>query len=383
MAFRKFSATQVFDGRQFLPAEQVVITTPEGVIEAIVPGSEAGDDVQEFPGIIAPGLINCHCHLELSHMRGRIPGKTGLVDFVYKIVTERHHSQGEIAQAIADAESEMIRNGIVAVGDICNTDLTLPTKQLNRLRYYNFIESSGWLPAVAEPRFKRALELWQQFNTLSSFTSIVPHAAYSVSAALWQYIQPYFRGKTVTIHNQETAFEDAFFQDGSGDFTRMYALMNIDNSHHQPPGKSSLSSYFSHLEGAGKRLLVHNTFTAAADIAMVQSTAPGDTFFCLCINANQYIEDAVPPVDLLRSAECNMVLGTDSLASNWSLSILDEMATIRRFFPHIPLQEMLAWATLNGAKALEMDHQLGSFEKGKQPGIVHFNENLSFIERLV
>jgi cytosine/adenosine deaminase-related metal-dependent hydrolase len=92
------------------------------------------------------------------------------------------------------------------------------------------------------------------------------------------------------------------------------------------------------------------------------------------VNANQYIEDAIPPIEMLRSSGCNIVLGTDSLASNWSLSILDEMKTIRKYFPQIPLEEMLAWATLNGATALGMERTLGSFEKGKKPGVVLLDE---------
>jgi imidazolonepropionase-like amidohydrolase len=86
----------------------------------------------------------------------------------------------------------------------------------------------------------------------------------------------------------------------------------------------------------------------------------------------------LPPIELFRKNNCAIVLGTDSLASNWRLNILDEIKTIRKNFPEIPLQELLGWATINGAKALEMDDQSGSFEKGKKPGIVLINEeNLS------
>jgi imidazolonepropionase-like amidohydrolase len=78
----------------------------------------------------------------------------------------------------------------------------------------------------------------------------------------------------------------------------------------------------------------------------------------------------MPPIDMFRDNGCTMVLGTDSLASNWSLNILDEIKTIQKHHPSIPLEEMLQWATINGARALAMDNQLGSFEKGKKPGVV-------------
>lgn len=388
MSFRKLQAQKIFDGRRFLDTQQVLITLNDGTIEAIVPVADAGDDVEIVNKIISPGFINCHCHLELSHMKGRIPEKTGLVDFVFKVVTERHHGEEEILQAITDAENEMFQNGIVAVGDICNNALTITQKKKGRLAYYSFIESSGWLPSVAEMRFQRAVDLFKEFQIQHPDfqSSIVPHAPYSVSESLWKCIQPYFQNKTVSIHNQETIFEDEFFFTGTGDFKRMYQLMKIDNSHHKPTNTSSLRSYFQKLEKAKNIILVHNTFTKQEDINFIQQSSPNNqrtTFFCLCINANRYIENALPPVELLRKNNCNIVIGTDSLASNWSLNIADEMKAIKNNFKHISLEEMLGWATLNGAKALEMENKLGSFEKSKRPGIISFDENLDAVKRII
>ena len=89
-----------------------------------------------------------------------------------------------------------------------------------------------------------------------------------------------------------------------------------------------------------------------------------------CFNTAQYIEQTMPPIELLRSEKAKLVIGTDSYASNWSLNILDELKTIQQHQPQIPLAEMLGWATINGAQALQMDKHLGSFEQGKKPGVV-------------
>jgi cytosine/adenosine deaminase-related metal-dependent hydrolase len=389
MSYRKLKADRIFDGRKFIQ-DHVLVTTQCGIVEEIIAQENAGDDLEAFEGILSPGFINCHCHLELSHMKGLIPEKTGLVDFVFKIVTERHHSEEEIFSAIEKAENEMIENGIVAVGDICNNSLTIPQKKKQRISYYNFIEASGWLPAVSQLRFERAKTLLDEFSRLSTQCSIVPHAPYSVSENLWKEIQLYFEKRIVSIHNQETAFEDEFFINGSGDFLRMYEMMKIDNAHHQPTKKSSLRSYFDKLSEAENAILVHNTFTKREDIDSIKVQTHSDsyrnkprTFFCLCVNANKYIEDALPPIDLLRKNNCEIVLGTDSLASNWSLNISDEIKTIRSNFPSIPLEEILQWATINGAKALQMDSHLGSFEKGKKPGVVLISEENLSVKRLV
>ncbi len=400
MQFRKLKGIGIFDGFLLL-RNKVLIVNEDGTIEGIVEETEAGTGIENFAGIISPGFINCHCHLELSHLKGLIPEKTGLVDFVVKVVNERHFPEEQVLEAIRNAEDELIKNGIVAVGDICNNTITLSQKRQGRLHYYNFIEASGWLPDISEARFERAKDLIANFSILNSqfliSNSIVPHAPYSVSENLWKNIQPFFEKKTVSIHNQETPFEDQFFIEGKGDFNRMYLLMNIDNNHHSPTGRSSLQSYFKNLKKASTIILVHNTFSTQADVdyvngewAMVNSE-PGlqtinskpETFFCLCVNANQYIEDALPPIELFRRNKLQIVLGTDSLASNWSLNILDEIKTIRKFFPLIPLEEMLQWATVNGAKALQMDDQLGSFEAGKKPGVLLINENDLTVKKLI
>lgn len=385
MTYKKFKADKIFDGYKLIE-NTVLIVSKDGIIEDVVDADNAGDGTEVFTGILCPGFINCHCHLELSHMKGLIPEKTGLVDFVFKVVTERHHSREEILHAVADAESEMMNNGIVAIGDICNNELTIPQKQKEHVRYYNFIEASGWLPSVSNMRFERSLNLLNEFSKLHTSSSIVPHAPYSVSQNLWSEIEPYFENKTVTIHNQETAFEDEFFLSGRGDLTRMYEMMKIDNTHHKPTGKSSLQSYFNKLDKAKKAILVHNTFMKQEDVHYLKfqmQDSELQTFLCICVNANKYIEDALPPIDLFRKNKCAIVLGTDSLASNWSLNILDEIKTIQINFPLIPLEEILQWATINGARALDADDQLGSFEKGKKPGVVLVNEHDLSAKRLL
>lgn len=380
MAYLQFSGQNLFDGTQFLGPDQVLITTEEGIIKAIIPRSDAGEQVQQFNGIIAPGFINAHCHLELSHMKGIIPEHTGLPDFILKIVNERHFPEETILAAIAQGEASMLEAGIVAVGDISNNALTAPQKQQGNLAYHTFVEISGWKPVIAEPRFANALQVLSQFRLIEAAASLnplkssfSPHAPYSVSNELWQMMMPHFEGSTVTIHNQETPAENELFTKGTGDFVRMYNAMNIDQTHFTPTGQNSLPSYFPQLQKAKNILLVHNTTTSEADMDYANQLSKQnaqDLYYTLCVNANLYIENKLPPIELLRNKKSNIVLGTDSLSSNHQLSILSEIKTITKHFPNISLEEMLQWATLNGAKALQLDSQFGSFGIGKKPGVI-------------
>lgn len=387
MAYLQFSGQNLFDGTQFLGPDQVLITTADGTIKAIIPISDAGEDVQKLNGIIAPGFINAHCHLELSHMKGVIPEHTGLPDFILKIVNERHFPEEVILEAIAQGEAAMLAAGIVAVGDISNNALTAAQKQQGNLAYHTFVEISGWKPAIAEPRFANALEVLSKFRLIEAAASLnplkqstnplkssfSPHAPYSVSSALWQMMMPHFEGSTVTIHNQETPAENELFLKGTGDFVRMYHAMNIDQTHFSPTGQNSLPSYFPQLEKAKNILLVHNTTTNEADMDYANQLSKQhaqDLYYTLCVNANLYIENQLPPLELLRSKKAVIALGTDSLSSNHELSILSEIKTITKHFPNISLDEMLQWATFNGAKALQLDSQFGSFAIGKKPGVI-------------
>ncbi|MDB5229519.1 MAG: amidohydrolase family protein [Chitinophagaceae bacterium] len=376
MGLRKLTADQIFTGEKFIE-NQVLVITEDGFIETLIPVSDAGDGIERMEGMLTPGFINCHCHLELSHMKGLIPEKTGLTDFVLNVVTQRYFDEELILNAIETAENEMLGNGIVAVGDICNNTLTLQQKIKNRLAYYNFIEASGWLPGIAEMRFERSKQIYGTFIQHSTFNiqhnSIIPHAPYSVSAELWKLLQPGFAGKVISIHNQETAAEDELFFKGTGAFRDLYKKMNIDDSFFTPPGCSSVQCYYPNLSTAKNVLLVHNSFTTQSDIEFIRernkkAQSPG-VFFCLCIKANLYIENAIPPIELLLKNGCDIVLGTDSLASNDSLDILSEMKVIQSNFPQIGAATLLKWATLNGAVALDMSDKLGSFVKGKKPGI--------------
>ena len=368
--YQKFQASQVFTGTQMLDgADQVLITKADGTVEAIVSVSEAGDDVQQLNGILSPGFVNAHCHLELSHMKGMIPAHTGLQEFVKQIVALRQVAPEAIQEAIVAAESEMIANGIVAVGDISNTLDTLNQKAKHHLAYYSFVELYDLDPTRAEDKIIEGLEIQKQFQENCVRASLVPHAPYSVTNNLWNLLSAHFGIHTISMHNQETIDENEFFKTKSGSFLGMYERTKVNLDFFEATGKSSLQSILPIFKKVHHGILVHNSFTSADDIQAVHA-AMDNAFWCLCPNANQYIEQTMPPIELLRSEKANIVIGTDSYASNWSLNILDELKTIQHHHPQISLGEMLGWATLNGAKALQMDKHLGSFEKGKKPGVV-------------
>ncbi len=373
--YQKFQATQLFTGTELLQDQLVLITTKDGTVEAILGIEDAGEDIQSFEGILTPGFVNAHCHLELSHMKGMIPAHTGLQEFVKQIVSLRQIDPEAIQDAIVAAENEMLANGIVAVGDISNTLDTLVLKAKHNLAYYTFVELYDLDPTRAPEKLKAGLAIQNTFEQNCIRASLVPHAPYSVTSSLWKLLSEHFGAHTISMHNQETPDENEFFKTKTGSFLGMYERTKVSLDFFEATGLSSLQSVLPMFKNAATSILVHNSFTNAEDITTVKKQMP-NTYWCLCPNANQYIEQTMPPIDLLRSGGANIIVGTDSYASNWSLNVLDELKTIQKHNPHIALEEMLGWATLNGARALQMDKHLGSFEIGKKPGVVLI-ENLS------
>jgi len=369
MEYQKFQATQLYTGTELLEDQLVLITTKDGTVEGVVGIEDAGDDIQSFEGILTPGFVNAHCHLELSHMKDMIPAHTGLQEFVKQIVSLRNVEEQVIEEAIEKAEAEMLANGIVAVGDISNTLDTLAQKTKHNLAYYTFVELYDLDPTRAADKLNAGLEMQKAFQENCIRASLVPHAPYSVTNNLWKLLSAHFGSHTISMHNQETPDENDFFKTKTGSFLGMYERTKVSLDFFEATGLSSLQSVLPIFTNAVVSILVHNSFTNANDIAAVKKQMP-NTFWCLCPNANQYIEQTMPPIELLRTNSANIIIGTDSYASNWSLNILDELKTIQKYLPNIPLAEMLGWVTLNGARALQMEKHLGSFEKGKKPGVV-------------
>jgi cytosine/adenosine deaminase-related metal-dependent hydrolase len=375
--YRKYRAEKLFTGHEFLGEDWVLITNEVGKIIDTVPIHEAGESVVYYPGTLLPGFINAHCHLELSHMKGVIPKHTGLVDFLLSVLQHRSATDSLIQEAIEKAETEMIQNGIVAVGDICNQTDTLLQKQKGRLKYHNFIETSAVLPAMAKTRFENALSVYHQFSDMPYRNSIVPHAPYSVSSELFSLITSLPGNNRLCMHNQETEAENELFRTGKGGFQRLYDALGMQHSFGNPPGNSSLQQVLPHFKPESSLMLVHNLAAHHDDIAWLLKKRPieeCETSFCICAGANLYISKQLPNIPMLSDSGIPLVIGTDSLASNDELNIYHELEIIHQHFPQIPWEELFKWATLNGAIALGMNNQLGSFEKGKTPGVVQVCE---------
>ncbi|MDB4584489.1 amidohydrolase family protein [Draconibacterium sp.] len=373
---RKISATYIFSCNQSPIKNGILVCADNGsIVEIIDNNGELKEEsgMEFYSGILVPGFVNTHCHLELSHLHNRIEENIGIGNFIGKINTLRNEDNENIEKAIQLTDRKMWVAGTAAVGDISNSTLSLNTKLNSKIFYHTFVESFGFHPSRATKAFDFAKYIASEFRENQLSVSVVPHSPYSVSEPLFQAIKENAieENSILSMHNQESNAEAEFYKSGTGPIANhLQNNLGIDISHWQTTGQSSLPSVLKFLPAENQLILVHNTFTEKNDIERLKDIRSiHNTYFALCPNSNLYIENQLPPVSLLQNENLNICLGTDSLASNHQLSILSEMLTLQLKFPEIKLEELFIWATLNGAKALKLEERFGSFETGKTPGI--------------
>jgi len=365
----------IFTGSDPVNGGVLVIDDSGRIVEILEaePSAYTLEHLEYYKGFLCPAFVNTHCHLELSWAEGLVSEGKGLHQFLIDLDALRRQQDAEsVEDAIFREGDQLLRTGTVAVADISNTLSTAKFKETSTILFHTFAEVFASDPSRAGLAFEKVAELAQGFRSMrrNNRVSITPHATYSLSEELFRLIAAETRrnNSLVSIHHQETEEENLYFRNGSGLIAERRKFFNPGIAPFQPTAKSPLESIAAFFDKSQSMLLVHNTLSREQDISF------GENYFeriswCFCPNANLYIEGKVPDIPLFRRKGCHITLGTDSLASNYSLSLLEEIKTISRFFPEIPLCEMLDWATKNGAELLGFG-QLGTFEKNKRPGVV-------------
>lgn len=344
---RRIAAQYVFTSAGKPLLRGVVTAADDGTILAV---EDTGGELAEraatefYNGIIIPGMVNSHSHLELSHMRDLIAGGGGLQEFILAVRDRREAERNEVTAAAEKADREMFDGGVVACGDISNTTMSFDVKRRSPVRYLTFCELFGSDPLVAGSRMSEALKVAAAAAEAGLPGNITPHAVYSVSEPLFTLVRQHITPDSViSLHFLESDNERKM---SGGHVERALTL-------------ASLSS---------RLILVHNTVITRGEAERLASA--GNTWFCLCPSSNMRISGIMPPVTLLREITDRIVAGTDSLASNDRLDMLTELRLLHEASPDTPLEEVIRWGTINGAEALKMSESLGSIEPGKKPGLL-------------
>ena len=307
-----------------------------------------------YAGVLCAGFVNAHCHLELSYLRGAIARGTGFAGFARAIGQVRGNFLAEERQrALQAADARMWSEGVQAVADIVNDDSSFQRKEQSRIYYKSFAELFG-LNSVADAV--------KHLCTLPN-CSPTPHSIYSVQDDAFRSVAELAADAPLSIHFMESPDEAALYS-GEGSLAAWYERMGwrCDFLHYGSPARRITAS----LSENKRLMLVHNCCASEEDIELINNHFVNPVAWVLCPRSNDYISGLKPPVELLRRHSDMICVGTDSLASNDSLSIIEEL----KMFEGVPLAEVVKWATINGARALGLEKEIGSVEVGKRPGLV-------------
>lgn len=329
--------------------------------------SEEG--VRFFNGYLVPGFVNTHTHLELSFFDGVFLPGGSMVAFLQQIDSLRIDTNQEIIDSALERAYEALRrDGQVAYGDISNASDTVRFKADEEFDSVTFVEMFGANVELAEKAFKegqRVLRLFHEAGVKRAY--LTPHAPYTVSYRLLELLGPELtRNPIYSLHFAETGQEWEFMRTGGGAIDNLYK--NIWHRQVQIPTQEEYLRTIESLGRDGKlTLLVHCVHLEREEMARLNASCPGLSV-ALCPASNLFMEGRLADIEGMRKAGLRITIGTDSLSSSPSLSVLDQLRILNRYYPSISVPELVLWATRNGAEALGFYH-LGKLEVGAVPGL--------------
>ncbi|HOG19004.1 MAG TPA: amidohydrolase family protein [Salinivirgaceae bacterium] len=324
-------------------------------------------ECEYYNGVIVPGFVNAHTHLELSHLKNFFKQGAGMRNFLQSILTRPKTEISEITEYVEQYDKLMYNQGIVAVSDISNTLDTLEIKASSKIYYHTFVELFGLVKQRSTDIYKKGVSICDAYRQRNLAATITPHAPYSLSKSLLQKICTTENNQLLSIHILENSVEQESLSDNKE------SLKSIFNS----LGTSDIENITEHpfqlmLQDIknSQVLTVHNTHTTAKDWDIALNIAKKNKislFAVTCPRSNMFINSLIPDYSQW-SDKVPICIGTDSLASNTDLSVFNEILFLLKK-TNLSFEQLLKWGTLNGARALNVDKKFGSFEIGKTPGI--------------
>jgi aminodeoxyfutalosine deaminase len=342
------------------------------------PGERPPKGAQDLGRVaVLPGLVNAHTHLELSWLRGRVPPAASFVEWIKQLFVTRgarseRRDDEKVLNAARDAAYEAREHGTIAVGDVSNSLASIGPicdARLNGVVFhelFGFNLTDGGLVDATRPDRVGAAAL----ATGSVSVSIAPHAPYSVSAELFRAIRAELDGGAVpitSVHLGESASEIEFLRDGSGPWPGILRWVGVMRETWTPPGSGPVE----YLDSLGMldahTLVVHGVQLEQSGLERL--AAIGCTLVT-CPRSNQWVGVGAPPIERFYASGVRVAVGTDSLASVQDLNLFAELKTMRWLAAKVPACRLLESATLTGATALGLGHDLGSLEAGKRAEMI-------------
>ncbi|MGR3292395.1 MAG: amidohydrolase family protein [Candidatus Scalindua sp.] len=313
---------------------------------------------------IVPGFVNAHTHLELTHLHKCIKSNSNFTNWIRQLVDKKNDwAESEYALSVRDGIESSLKCGTTTVVDITRDGIALTELLTSRIRKLLFFEIINFDPDTAEDTINDFKELISGINHDDLLSiGIFPHAPYTVSDKLYRGCKEISEEFDIEIatHIAETKDEVEFLTRGTGHFVSLLNDFNMLKSWKHPE-----LSPINYLKNIGFLengcILIHCNYMTEDEINLIEKTKSNIVF---CPRSHEYFQHDNHPFLILKNRDINIALGTDSLASNDTLSILDEMKLIRKQYCNLKSQDIFYMGTIAGAVALKMDDRIGSLYPG-------------------
>jgi len=349
---------EIRDGR-ILRVERVHGPAPHGAIDL-------GD------AVLCPGFVNAHTHLELSALAHRVPPSASFTDWLLRVIresAERLSDDEAIRASVRFGIRASLRAGVTTVGDITRNPATtrsvLADSPLTAVSFGE-VTAIGTRRSLGHERIAAAIA--QGYDQRNVYVGISPHSPYSVEPDVLRQCAQAAREHdlSVTIHVVETADEASFTEARSGAFVELLRALGIWDEAVPMSGRTPVGLLAEVGLLTSRCVLAHANYVTRSDVELIRRSG-ASVAYC----PRTHAAFGHPPHsfrDFLR-AGVNVCLATDSLASNPSLSVLDEARFVRRMSPEVDPALLLEMITIRPARALGLEHELGTLEPGKRADV--------------
>ena len=381
--------TAIYSARWVVPIALPAIENGAVAVESetIVGVGTRDDVVARFPNaaathfdasVILPGLVNAHSHLELTVMRGFLENEEhDFFAWLRKLTVARMAMTAEdLFVSAACGAIEAARAGITCVGDSSSAALqSMKALREIGLRGIVYQESFGPDPRLADENVSKLREQIAELRALESAqvrAGVSPHAPYTVSAPQLELVSRLALDEKLPLmmHAAESEAETLFLRDGAGPFAEGLRARGID---WQPQKLSTIEYLARHGVLETRPLLAHCITVNDSDIETIRGAGAGVAH---CPKSNAKLRHGRAPFAKFLSANLNVGLGSDSVASNNNCDILEEarfatlLTRVDRDSSPVTAEQALFAATLGGARALGLDNQIGSLAEGMQADLI-------------
>ncbi len=341
------------------------VLTEDGLVTAVGPYGELKDldaQLEDYDGhVITPPLVNCHAHLELSHLAvlpGDSPAPGDMTGWIRNLLAARAENPDPetVHDAALLALARLYAGGCRAVADIGNLPESRLLGEGFKTEVLFFLELLGLCGASEQAALA-------SLSGINDDLRCTPHAPYSTGPALIRALKERSRaGKSLfSMHVAESAQEIEFLRTGGGPFRDFLVERGVEVDSFAPPGMGAVR----YLDSLGvldaRTLCVHGIYVEEEELSLL---AARGTAVCLCPGSNRFMGVGAAPAKKMLAHGIPLVLGTDSLASNPQLSLWREMQVLREDHPDLPPEAVFAMASVNGARLLGIEGKLGAIAPG-------------------